>query len=713
MRDVPCDGFLAMAMGRTRRVATGVGSVLALILASSFAAEATAADPKAAPSRPTARISSSSHGARAMDAVARRAIAGGPTADDAAAGVESTELKALRDAERELFPPASPAPGSSWPSDLPLVFPGDPRGPARYAATGLPPSGPLSDLAPSDGTKDLAWVARLELPDIPVRWDERVLKYLEFFRDDPRGRSTFANLYRHSGRWRDAMRRALRRRSLPEDLVYVAMVESGFDTSAHSTAGAAGLWQFMPETAKIYGLSIDRWVDQRMSPTLATEAAADFLGDLHRRFGSWELAFAGYNMGYAGLAAILKRYNTNDYWSLARTEGTLPWETTLYVPKIVAVAVVAHNLAAFGLGDLAVDPAIEADEVNVPPGTPLSLVAQAAGSTAADIESYNPELRSARIPPASESDAPYPVKVPPGKAAAVSEGLAKMHRDVPSLERYVVRFGETLDQIASAHGTTQQKLVDINAIAPGEALRGGTVLLVPRTDAAHSSAPAGAPALAPAAAPKQAVVVPADLFVYPDRKRVFYRVLAGDTLRDVATALHVSVDDLRRWNAVDAAARLQQGMTLQAFVPQNADLAGVATVSEGDVRVLPVGSEEFFASLEHDRGFKRIIVLARAGDTLESIGKHYDVPVRTMERINRKGRGEGIKVGDPVVVYAPTSAGAGVPSIVAALGAPVAQPETGRDPSTHPGADPPTHSTADPAPSGPLPLAPLPDLLPP
>ncbi len=619
-----------------------------------------------------------------MDAVARRAIAGGPTAEDAAAGVESTELKALRDAERELFLPASPAPGSSWPSDLPLTLPGDPRGPSRFAATGLPPSGPLSDLAPGDGTKDLAWVARLELPDLPVRWDERVVKYLEFFRDDPRGRSTFANLYRHSGRWRDAMRRALRRRSLPEDLVYVAMVESGFDTSAHSTAGAAGLWQFMPETAKIYGLSIDRWVDQRMSPTLATEAAADFLGDLHRRFGSWELAFAGYNMGYAGLAAILKRYNTNDYWSLARTEGTLPWETTLYVPKIVAVAVVAHNLSAFGLGDLAVDSAIEADEVNVPPGTPLSLVAQAAGSTAADIEALNPELRSARTPPASESDAPYPVKVPPGKAAAVTEGLAKMHRDVPSLERYVVRFGETLDQIASSRGTTPQKLVDINAIAPGEALRGGTVLLVPRADAARPTAPA------PAAAPKQAVVVPADVFVYPDRKRVFYRVLAGDSLRDVATALHVSVDDLRRWNAVDAAARLQQGMTLQAYVPQNADLSGVATVPEADVRVLPVGSEEFFASLEHDRGFKRITVLAKAGDTLESIGKHYEVPVRTMERINRRGRGETLRVGDAVVVYAPASSGAGsgssIPSVVAA---------------------------GDPSPSGPLPLAPLPDLLPP
>jgi hypothetical protein len=104
----------------------------------------------------------------------------------------------------------------------------------------------------------------------------------------------------------------------------------------------------MPETAKIYGLTIDRWLDQRLSAPVETEAAADFLADLHRRFGSWDLALAAYNMGYGGLSSVVRRYNTNDFWSLARTEGTLPWETTLYVPKILASAVVAHNLGAFG-----------------------------------------------------------------------------------------------------------------------------------------------------------------------------------------------------------------------------------------------------------------------------------------------------------------------------------------------------------------------------
>src|SRR5580692_10015812 len=225
--------------------------------------------------------------ARTPDPGARRAIAGGPTSEDVAQGVETAELQALREAERELFPPASPELGSAWPSDLPLLLPGDDA--PHVHATGLPPAERTAP-PPPDGGRDLSWLAKLEMPDLPVRWDERVVRYLEFFRDDPRGRATFARLLQHSGRYRDLMRRALRKKSLPEDLVWIAMIESGFEPVARSSAGALGLWQFMPETAKIYGLAIDRWLDQRMNPGQATAAAAEFLADLHRRFGSWDLA---------------------------------------------------------------------------------------------------------------------------------------------------------------------------------------------------------------------------------------------------------------------------------------------------------------------------------------------------------------------------------------------------------------------------------------
>jgi membrane-bound lytic murein transglycosylase D len=628
--------------------------------------------------------------ARPVDAAARRWIAGGPTADDAWVGAESPELKALRDAERELFPPASPAPGAAWPSNL--VLPGDRR--PIVEATGVPPARSMPGSSP-ESAQDLAWLEHLEMPDLPVRWDERVVRYLQYFRDDPRGHATFANLYRHSGRWRDMMRRELRRKGLPEDLIWVSMIESGFDQTAHSMVGAQGLWQLMPETAKIYGLAIDRWLDQRLSATLATDAAADLLGDLHRRFGSWELALGGFNMGYGGLVSIVKRYNTNDFWALERTEGALPWETSLYVPKVFAASVVAHNLAAFGFGDIVVDPPVETDEVNVPPGTSLALVAQAASCTTRDIEALNPELRSSRTPPAGDADAAsvIAVCVPPGKGALASQALARMRRDQPPLDRYVVRFGETLEQIALAHKTTTQKLVELNAIAPGEAVRGGTSLLVPHVEGATGEARDATPSTGASTGPKPGVVVPPDVFAYPDRKRVFYRVLVGDSLNQIGSALHVSPDELARWNDVDTGARLQEGMTLQAFVPQGADLSRVVVVPESDVRVLAVGSEEFFAALEHDKSMKRTTVVAREGDTLASIGRRYDVTPTTMERVNRKGRKVALKAGETVVLYvpnttlAPAGTGANANGTVAS-------------------------ATSEPVPNGPVPLPPIPDLLP-
>jgi peptidoglycan lytic transglycosylase D len=683
-----------MATPSVRRAAAAVGWLLLLLTWSARGAEPNG-NPKEAPARGVGTAKPAPKRglapARGGDPGARKAMTGGPTADDVALGPESLDLRSLREAERALFPSEVSAPGNVWPTDSTGAFPRDGR--PQVTATGVPPSAPLPRIdgtppAPpgrgrndTEGGGDRSWLEHLVMPDLPVRWDERVVQYLQFFRDDARGRVTFANLYRHSGRWRELVRRVLRSKSLPEDLVWLSMVESGFDPTARSSAGAAGLWQFMPETAKIYGLTIDRWIDQRFSVSAATEAAATFLDELHARFGSWDLALAGFNMGYVGLSSVVRRYNTNDFWSLARAEGTLPWETTLYVPKVLAVAIIAHNLAAFGFGDIALDGPIETDEVDAPPGTQLAALAQAVGCPLRDIEALNPELRAARAPPASDGRTSYPIHVPRGRGAAAALGLARLRKAEPALERYVVRFGETLDQVAAARKTSAQKLVELNAIAPGETVRGGTVLLVPRV-----VPPADAEGAAPSVGAKANVVVPADVYVYPDRERVFYRVLVGDALNEIAAALHVSPDELRRWNDIDPTARLQEGMTLQAFVAKDTDLSGVVLSREADVRVLAVGSDEFFAALEHDKGFKRIAVRAKAGDTIESIGRRYDVSARTMERINRRPRGEVLRPGEIVVVYLPRSASL-----------------DGR-----------TNATAsnDPAPNGPLPAPPAPNLLP-
>jgi membrane-bound lytic murein transglycosylase D len=663
--------------------------------------------PGKAPATPT-RASARAPSVGAADPVARRQIAGGPTADDVALGAETPELRALHDAERQLFPPAMPALGTPWPDQLPAPLSESERAP-RVHASGLPPSPPSSQPPIAEGGKDLSWLAHLEMPDVPVRWDARVVRYLEFYKDDPRGRQLFSYWLRRSGRYREAIRRSLRKKALPEDLSWIAMVESGYDPTARSPAGALGLWQFMPETARLYGLGVDRWADQRLNVQAATDAAAEFMSDLYRRFGSWELAIASYNMGYAGMMALVHRYNTNDYWALSRFEGALPWETTLYVPKLVAVAIVGRNLATFGYADDAPDSPTETDEIKVAPGTRLANVAQAAGCTTKEIEALNLELRASRTPPAPVDPPPpdaesamYPVKVPLGKGAAVAANLARAKSAEPPVERYVVKFGESVDQIAAARRVPVARIVDLNAIAPGEVIRGGTVLLVPHA----SSAPAAAAVASNDAsgttqsAGKPVVVVPADLFVYPDRHRVFYRVIVGDTAREIADAFHVTVDDLRRWNELDPSARLQEGMTLQVFVPSGVDLSRIAVIAENEAHVVPVGSEEFFGYWEGVKGKRRLVVSCKAGETLEAIGKKYNVPASTMERVNRRNRNEVLKEGESVVVYLSPPPGtlASGPKATALM--------DGTLPATLRGG-------LQPVPNGPLPEAPNPGGLPP
>ncbi|MBX3190236.1 MAG: LysM peptidoglycan-binding domain-containing protein [Labilithrix sp.] len=580
-------------------------------------------------------------GPRSQDNTVRRQVAGGPTFDDTAIGADSPELRALHAAERELFPPASPAIGTTWPSELPFpVATSDDR--PRVHASGLAPAPPSSAPPSESAGKDTAWLAKLDMPDLPVRWEARVVRYLEFFKDDPRGRSTLTTWLRRSGRYRETMRKVFRRKGLPEDLTWLAMIESGFEPTARSPVGAVGLWQFMPETGKIYGLSQDRWADQRMSLVAATEAAADHLADLHRRFGSWDLAMAGYNMGYGGVLQAVRRYNTNDYWALAKLEGSFPWETTLYVPKIIAAAIVSRNLATFGYQDVSLDAPIEGEEVPVAPGTALSAVAQACGVTTKEVEQLNPELRAQRTPP---SDADWPVRVPAGKAGGCSQNLAKTKREQPLTERYVVRFGESLEQIAQARHVPVAKLVELNALTPGEAVRGGMILVVPKADAGTATDKPDAKK-----ADKPVVIVPQDVFVYPDRKRVFYRVQVGDTLREVCAAFKVTPDELRRWNEVDPSARLVEGMTLQIFAPGDADLGRVVVMREGEVRTIVAGTEDFFLHWD-DKGRRRVVITAKAGDTLDALGKKHGVTASLMERINRKGRNEALAEGEQVVLW--------------------------------------------------------------
>jgi membrane-bound lytic murein transglycosylase D len=581
------------------------------------------------------------------DGDARRQIAGGPTSEDASGTKGDPELRELGLAERVLFPRPLPGARAGWAWDLPS--PVD-DGAASIEASGLPRGTAFAPaVTPAEATREAEWLRSLAMPNLPTRLDSRVVKYLKFYRDDPRGRSILRIWARKSGRLAPALKAELAKAGLPTDLVWLSLIESGHNPTIVSPVGAAGLWQFIPESARMYGLTVDRWVDERLDPERATEAAVRYLTDLRTRFGSWELAMAAYNMGHGGLLRVVRKFNTNDFWALSRYEAGLPWETTLYVPKILATAIAMANKKAFGIDDVEQEPPISFDTVSVGPNVDLSDVARAAEVTVEEVRALNASYLSGRTPPVTGAAQRWPVRVPSGRGMTAQQRLAETPRRAAlTTEPHVVRFGDTLETIASEYGTSVRELSQRNHVAADERLKAGSVIFVPGASSADASSDPP---------PEEVIVVPARRFGDATRRRVFYRVLPGDQAADVAQAFGVSPSELALWNALDQSAQLQPGMTLQVLVRPELDLSRVRCLREHEVRVLIAGSEEFFDHFEAQNGRKRLTVTAKKGDTLASIGRKYGMSTAMMERINRVPASSPIDEGDKIIVYAKSETG--------------------------------------------------------
>jgi membrane-bound lytic murein transglycosylase D len=391
----------------------------------------------------------------------------------------------------------------------------------------------------------------------------------------------------------------------------------------------------MPEGARIYGLRIDYWVDERKDPVRATEAAMRYLGDLKERFGAWPLALAAFNAGYGAVLRAMQKYNTNDYWELTRHEDGLPWETVLYVPKVMAAAIVSANRALFGYDQIPDDKPFEPESVIVPGGTALATLAKATSSPVAELEALNPELRRKRTPPGER----WAVRVPRGTAAIAAQRLPDVKE---AIAPYTLRFGERLDDVARAHGASTRELRSLNGVDDPSELRPGLTIVVP----------AGRKPLPSPPSETVIVAVPDKDAVVAGRKRVFYRTLATDTVADIAAFFGVKTSDLQRWNNLDADARLASSMVLQLWVADDFDTSRAALVDPAIVRVVTTGSDEFFDLVEARRGRVRFSYVVKKGDDLAKIGKRYGLTVADLERINRFGhRATPLTVGQKIIVY--------------------------------------------------------------
>jgi membrane-bound lytic murein transglycosylase D len=457
--------------------------------------------------------------------------------------------------------------------------------------------------------------------------------------------------------------KTLDRYGLPRDLIYVAMVESGFDFTSRSRTGAGGIWQFMPSAARTYGLEISYWVDSRRDPERSADAAARYLKDLYVRFGNWPLVFAAYNAGYGAVLTSIARYNTNDYWELCRHESGLPWESSIYVPKIMAAAIVGHNLEAFGFADVTPDAPYVFDRVEAPAGTTFAAIARAAGTRLDVVASLNSQLLRERTPP---DRSPVAVRIPVGTSAAFAEAFDRARGSADRVDTVVLRFGETIDEVARSRGVPPRELRKLNGVKDSGELRAGVTIVVPKratvaktdktTDKSGDSAEKGdrdSDAIETSDDDQVIVAVPDRVFSYEGRERVFYRTRDGDSIDEIAETFAVLPDDLIEWNNLDPTAKLQPKLILQVYVRKDFDPVGVLLVDSSKVRVVTLGSEEFLELETARRGKRRVFYTAKAGDTLAKVGRRYGLTAGDLGRINRFSYNTELHEGQKIVVYSP------------------------------------------------------------
>lgn len=462
---------------------------------------------------------------------------------------------------------------------------------------------------------------------IPMTRNRLVEQSISFLRREP-DRHVYPWI-RRSATYFPMIESILREESVPDELKYLAMIESGLNPRARSRVGAGGMWQFMPATGRGYGLQITHWVDERSDPEKATRAAARHLRDLYQTFGDWHLALAAYNCGPTRVRRAVQRFEsgsdrTANFWDIYHE---LPRETRNYVPMFIATSMVVSDPQSFGLSRVEPGPAYDFDVVEVEGPMDLRVAADLSGTSVETLRALNPEIRQWAVPPSRTS---YRLRVPSGSADRFDRAYAEMPSDRRRghVEHRVVR-GESLSRIARRYGTSVDAIRAYNSI-DGSLIREGEVLFVPVRYDASTGAPEDRTPVRLASDDgttgsrrSSAVRGPSE----PDessgaRLRVRYRVRRGDNLSRIATKYGVSVSSIRSWNDLSSD-RIYAGQTLTLYPDDNA----------------PVSPSAQWISYRVQRG-----------DTLTSIARRYDASVADLRKWNALSS-DVIRVGQRLAVY--------------------------------------------------------------
>lgn len=510
----------------------------------------------------------------------------------------------------------------------------------RYVKSKNPGDLIAIELAGHHNEKDSAVFSPDRSFDIPFVLNDQVSSWIHVFTTTLRDR--YALWLSRLGQYAPYMEEVLESYGVPKDLIYLSMIESGMNPKAYSHASAAGLWQFIRSTGKLYDLDVNQWIDERQDIMKATHAGAKHLRDLYNQFGDWYLAWAAYNAGSGKVSRAIRATGTRDFWKISRYRRAFRQETRDYVPKILAAAYIAKHREKFGFSEVEFMPSLNFETVQVDGGLDLQIASRCAAADLTWMTHANGELRHGVTPPGGK----YELRVPAGTKSQFEKAYAQLspkergrglhyrYPDNPSgiaLAHHKVKRRDTLSGVAKKYGVSRKELAKANGLRPNTHLRIGQVLKIPGRSEVQSVKTLVARSennsfVAPSLKQEQKNVPESEV-----PERATYTVRKGDSLWKISSRHGVSITELKQWNP-ELRHRLTPGLELIVTPPPSPTIANATQTT-----------------------INHISHTVKRGDTLARIAKLYSSSVSAIKALNadKIGRRNRIRAGDILAI--PTS----------------------------------------------------------
>lgn len=462
--------------------------------------------------------------------------------------------------------------------------------------------------------------------EIEVIMNWKTERYIKYFTG--KGKKHFRRWLERLEKYRETIEPILVKCNVPRDLIYLAVIESGLNFNARSNMRAVGPWQFMAGTARVFGLRINWWIDERRDIVASTYAAAHYMKHLHTIFGDWKLALAAYNSGEYRVAYVIGRQKTDDFWKLR-----LPSQTRWFVPKYMAALEIGRNPRKYGFMKPSVDPH-RFDTITIRSSVSLRTLAKAAGCTVMRIKNLNPAFKRWATPPDMEVE----VKIPPGTREQCLSALSS----IPPSERvswhqHKMKRGETLSQLSARYDISIAELKRINKISNPRRIRSGKILMIPVRD---SSPSAGKP-IKPSyhSTPDLPQKITIKRYKAPSGyKKVIYTVKDRDTLSEIADKFSVGLSRLRAWNDLRYSSIIHPGDKLAIYLPPANNYLQTTNNAPDQPDSTSMGRE-------------KIIHIVKKGETLSSISKNYRTKISDILSWNRGLDRDRLFPGDQITIW--------------------------------------------------------------